>query len=144
MKRLKNCVALICSLLLALGLILTLTLLPERLAFKGGESYTFFVGDTSKNCKVVSCSGKEADFVRLTLSDVCGESTTFASLDLEKFLQSVNGEIVFTETLDDSVNYYCTASLPYSVTLYGKEINLHVCIRDEGVTVASPIIFGGY
>ena len=48
------------------------------------------------------------------------------------FLQSVNGEIVFIETLSDSVNYYCKADFPYSVTLYGKEINLHICVKKDG------------
>ena len=144
MKSIKNCVAVIFTLASALVLILALALLPDRLAFRGGESYTFFVGDTSKNCKVVTCSGAEADYTRLTLRGVCGESATYSSLNLEEFLSSVNGEIVFTEKLDDSVNYYCTASLPYSVTLYGKQINLHVCIRKGGVTVGTPIIFGGY
>lgn len=59
-------------------------------------------------------------------------------------MKTVNGEIVFCEKLSDSVNYYCKADLPYSVELYGKTINLHVCIRKDGVKVASPIIFGGY
>ena len=51
---------------------------------------------------------------------------------------------VTNEKLSGSVNYYCTADLPYSVELYGTEINLHICIKQSGVTVASPIIFGGY
>ena len=65
-------------------------------------------------------------------------------LDIDGFLSEVNGEIVFCEELSDSVNYYCTADLPYSVELYGREINLHICVRDDGVAVGSPIIFGGY
>ena len=144
MRAIKNSLAVILTLICALGLIAALTLLPRRLAFDGGESYTFFLGDTSKDCKTVSCSGGNAGFTRLTLRGVCGESATYASLDIEEFLQSVNGNIVFCERLEDSVNYYCTASLPYSVTLYGREINLHVCIKENGVTVGTPIIFGGY
>ena len=144
MNNVKNCMTVIFALLCTLGLVLVLALLPKRLAFKGGESYTFFVGDTSRNCKVVSCAGAEADYTRLTLRGVCGESATYSSLDLDTFLKSVNGKIVFREELEDSVNYYCTATLPYSVTLYGKEINLHVCVKEAGVTVGTPIIFGGY
>ena len=144
MNNLKSGLTVIITFILALGLIAMLALLPKRLAFGCGESYTFFVGDSSKDCRVVSCAASEADFTRLTLRSVCGESTTYASLDLEKFLQSVDGQIVFSERLEDSVNYYCTASLPYSVTLYGKQINLHVCVKESGVTVGTPIIFGGY
>lgn len=121
----------------------SLVALPRQLLFDGGESYTFYVGDTSKNCKVVTVT-ENAALTKLTLSGVCGEAATYASLDAEAFIAEIGGEIVFTETLSDSVNYYCAAPLPYSVTLYGKEINLHVCVKESGVTVASPMIFGGY
>ena len=73
---------------------------------------------------------------------MCGESTEYERLDVQAFLDEVNGRAVFTEKLSDSLNYYCTADLPYSVELYGTEINLHICIKQGGVTVASPIIFG--
>lgn len=123
--------------------IAALALLPDNLCFESGESYTFFCGDSSKNCREVTAHGNAA-LTRLTLGGVCGESTLYRELDIDEFLKSVNGEVVFTEELSDSVNYYCTANLPYKVTLYGKEINLHVCVKKEGVKVASPIIFGGY
>ena len=128
---------------LALAFAMMLAILPSRLCFKGGESYTFFVGDSSKNCREVTVTNNAA-LKRLTLSEVCGESTLYTSLDIEEFLKSVEGLIIFTEELSDSVNYYCRARLPYSVTLYGEEINLHICVREDGVKVASPIIFGGY
>lgn len=117
--------------------------LPSRLCFKGAESYTFFTGDTSESCREVYADG-DAELKRLLLSNVCGECATFSEFDLGEYLKRVNGEVVFKEVLSDSVNYYCKADLPYSVTLYGREINLHVCIRSDGVKVASPIIFGGY
>lgn len=142
--RLKAVTATVCSFVMAVIIIACLAALPDRLAFKGGESYSFYVGDTSKNCRVVTANREVAAITRLTLTDVCGESATFNSLDLDGFLKSVNGEILFTEELSDSVNYYCKADLPYSVNLYGEEINLHVCVKESGVTVASPIIFGGY
>ena len=119
------------------------TLFQADLCFEGAESYTFFCGDTSKNCREVRTSGN-AMLKKLTLSDICGESAEYSSLDIDKFLASVNGEIIFVETLSDSVNYYCKADLPYSVNLYGEQINLHICVRENGIKVASPIIFGGY
>lgn len=129
--------------LLAGIVIAAIAVLPKRLCFNGAESYTFFCGDTSKNCREIA-TDKNADGLKLTLPDVCGESAVYETLDIEQFLKSVNGKIVFCETLSDSVNYYCTASLPYSVTLYGEEINLHICVKTGSITVASPIIFGGY
>ncbi len=144
MRRLRGFAVLIFTAVAAALVLCAVTALPDRLAFNGGERYTFYVGNTSKNCRVVSCTASEAALTRLTLQDVCGESATFSTLDIDGFLKSVNGEIMFEERLDDSVNYYCTADLPYSVELYEKTINLHICVREDGVTVGSPIIFGGY
>ena len=113
------------------------------LCFDEGESYTFYCGNTSADCTVVTVSGNAA-LKKFTLKEVCGEATTYLQLDIADFLQSVDGEILFEERLSDSVNYYCSASLPYSVTLYEQEVNLHICVKESGVMVASPIIFGGY
>ena len=111
--------------------------------FEGGDGYIFYCGTSSADCKEVRAEGS-AKAVRLKLSDVCGESTVYKNFDMENFLADVGGEIVFVEELSDSVNYYCTANLPYSVNLYGKEINLHISVRGDTAKVASPIIFGGY
>ena len=127
----------------AAAFIALIAYLPSRLCFKGAESYTFFTGDTSKSCREVTVQS-DADLERLLLSDICGECAFFSEFDLDGYLKTVNGKIVFKEVLSDSVNYYCKADLPYSVMLYGEEINLHVSIRQDGVKVASPIIFGGY
>ena len=144
MRKIRGFTALLFICAAAVALFFALAVLPDRLAFDGGDKYTFYVGDTSKNCRVVTCPAGDAAITRLTLQKVCGESATFPSLDMQSFLESVNGEIIFTETLDDSVNYYCTAALPYAVELYGKQINLHICVKSDSVTVGSPIIFGGY
>ena len=144
MRALRHAAAAFLTLAAAVVLVFALAVLPNRLAFKGGESYSFFVGNTSKNCRVVTCSARNASLTRLTLGEISGESATFSSLDIDSFLDGVKGEIVFTETLSDSVNYYCTADLPYSVFLYETRINLHICVKEGSVTVASPIIFGGY
>ena len=126
------------------GLLLGIfTILQAEMCFTGADSYTFFCGDTSKACREVTVSHNPL-LKRLTLSDICGESAEYSELDIESFLKSVNGEVIFTETLSDSVNYYCKADLPYSVKLYGEQINLHICVSERGFKVGSPIIFGGY
>lgn len=132
------------SVIACAALALATLALPARLAFRGGDKYTFFVGNTSRNCTVITAPAAEAGLKRLCLKQVCGESATYYELDLESFLQSVDGQIIFTETLEDSVNYYCTADLPYSIELYGHEINLHVCVKKDCTVAGSPIIFGGY
>lgn len=132
------------SVTLAAGaLIAALALLSVKPCFDGGESYAFFCGDSSKNCREVVTYGNPA-IKKLSLFDICGECAEYSEFDMESYLASVNGTVVFTETLSDSVNYYCKADLPYSVNLYGEEINLHICVRENATKVASPIIFGGY
>ena len=144
MRRLRGFTVLAFTVVAAIVVLCALAALPRRTVFSGGEKYTFYVGNTSKNCRVVSCPASDAGLTKLTLNGICGESATFASLDIDEFLRSVNGEIIQTERLDDSVNYYCKADLPYSINLFGTTINLHICRREGSVTVGSPIIFGGY
>lgn len=136
-------IAVIFTTLLASLTVFAFAVLPPRVCFEGGKNYTFYCGESSADCKEVR-TRFNAEIERLLLNDVCGESAEYENFDLESFLKSVNGKVVFTEELSDSVNYYCTADLPYSVELYGYEINLHVCIKENGTKAASPIIFGGY
>lgn len=117
--------------------------LPKHTAFECGESYTFYLGSSSSNCRIVTVDDN-AGLVLLTLRDVRGEATTYAELDVDSFLRDNGGRILFEEQLSDSVNYYCSADLPYEIELYGRTVNLHICVKDSGVTVGSPIIFGGY
>ena len=144
MRRLRGVAVLLFTVLAAVLIICLVGALPDRLVFKGGDRYTFYVGNTSKNCREVNCNSTEAGFTKLTLQGICGESATFSSLDVDGFIKSVNGEIVETQEIDGSVNYYCKADLPYSIELFGTTINLHICVREGSVKVGSPIIFGGY
>lgn len=144
MGRIKTAATLITTFALALLTAAAIAVLPQRLVFRGGESYRFYLGDTSKNCREVCADGNAAPLTRLTLKEVNGESAVYTTLDIEKFLDEVGGEILFKEELTDSVNYYCKANLPYSVTLYGQEVNLHICVKKDVTIVASPVIFGGY
>lgn len=127
----------------AVFILAAVTVYPQRLCFDGGKAYTFYCGTSSKDCKVVTVS-QNAFAEKLCLKNVCGESCEYENFDIGRFLDSLGAEIVFIEELSDSINYYCTANLPYSVNLYGKEINLHVSVHGDRARVASPIIFGGY
>ena len=128
------CAAIICA---------ALVIFPGRVCFKDGENYTFYCGTSSADCREVR-SALNAEVDRLFLSDVCGESAEYKNFDLDAYLKAVNGKVLFTEELSDSVNYYCSADLPYSVDINGYTVNLHICMRKNSVKVASPIIFGGY
>lgn len=139
MRALKISFAVLCAALVVSALVA----LPQRLCFDGGKNYTFYLGTSSADCREF-ISGESAAQDRLMLQSVCGESAEFENFDLDGFLSRYDAEIIFKEELSDSVNYYCSADLPYSVELYGQKINLHICVRRDCVKVASPIIFGGY
>ena len=124
-------------------IIFAIAALPKRICFDGGENYVFYCGTSSSDCKTVRAD-KNAKLTRIFLSNVCGEGTEFKELDIDTFLLSVNGEIVFSETAAGITNYYCTANLPYSTVLDGTAINLHIAVCENSVKVGSPIIFGGY
>lgn len=117
-------------------------LFKQRLAFDTGKGYIFYCGTSSRDCREIKTNSPA--LLRLALKDVCGECAEYDSLELEEFLSKVNAKVLFEEELSDSVNYYCSADLPYSVELYGQTVNLHICVKEDGVKVASPIIFGGY
>lgn len=117
--------------------------MPQDLCFESGGTYTFYCGTSSADCKVVTVKSFEKA-QKLCLKNVCGESTEYEDFDLESFLESVGGKVVFEEKFSDGVNYYCTANLPYSVELYNRKINLHIAVKGNAARVASPIIFGGY
>lgn len=117
--------------------------MPQNLCFESGDTYTFYCGTSSADCKVVTVQNF-ASAKKLSLKNVCGESTDYRNFDLESFLKSVDGKVVFEEKFSDGVNYYCTAKLPYSVEINNQKINLHVSVRGDTARVASPIIFGGY
>ena len=129
--------------LCAVAVIAAMAALTPRLCFDGGADYTFYCGTSSADCREITANGNAAA-VRLLLKDVCGESTVYKTLDLNDFLKSVNGKIIRTEPYFDGVSYFCTADLPYSVKLKDIVVNLHICVREDSVKVASPIIFGGY
>ena len=143
MRFLRQFLKLVCLTVAAFSLIVVIAVCETRPCFKDSESYSFFVGNTSKNCKEVRADSNTA-LTKLMLSGVCGECAEYSEFDFEEYLKSVNGEVIFVETLSDSVNYYCKADLPYSIKLYGEQINLHISVKDNGVKVGTPIIFGGY
>lgn len=144
MLKIKFAAKIFLTLALATLTLFCLTTLLHKPIFGKGENYRFYVGDTSKNCKEIITTHAQAYITKPFLSQLNGESVTVRKVDLQELLNKVDGKIVFCEQLEDSVNYYCQANLPYSITLYGTQINLHICIKNEEVIIASPIIFGGY
>lgn len=124
-------------------IIFAIAALPKRICFDGGKNYVFYCGTSSADCKTVRAD-KNAKFTRIFLADVCGEGAEFEELDIDGFLSTVGGEIIFSESAAGITSYYCSANLPYSVVIDGAVINLHIAVCENSVKVGSPIIFGGY
>ncbi len=134
-----------CILIISAAVMAVCAIAPVRTCFADAETYTFFCGTSSADCREIR-TAENFSLTKALLNDVCGECAVYSAENfvLEDFLANYNAEVIFIETLTDSVNYYCTADLPYSTRLYGRQISLHVCVKDGAVLAASPIIFGGY
>ena len=135
--------ACITSAVCAALMLCALAVLPARVCLTNGSNHVFYCGTSSADCREYKpVFNSEAE--RLLLLNVCGESAEYKDLDIESYLQSVEGKILFSERTDNAVNYYCSAKLPYSVIIKGYSVNLHICVRENDVKVGTPIIFGGY
>lgn len=128
-------------LLCAVATLLLATALPQTLSLPQGENYTFYCGDTSRNCRIITPTYPL--FAKAFLHPQ-GESTIYTNLDIDAFFAQMGATVIYVEELLDCTNYYAQAPLPYAVSLYGTTINLHVCVRTHDVMVGTPIIFGGY
>ena len=103
--------------------------------------------------EVTKEASSKADFINLKksefkfISGVKSESFSLETDDfnLTDFLNAYNAKTVFVEKTEAGVSYYAySKKIKYKKTINGKEINLHINISNEKVTVGSPIIFGGF
>lgn len=114
-------------------------------AFPGGEKeyYLFSASSQAERKKTLSVGdlfavrGESAVYV----ADSGRDSASIAKEIRERYA----AEILFTETVGDTVSYYCHSSgLGEGIILNGCLINLHIAVRTDSVAVGTPIIFGGY
>ncbi len=136
-------IACIASAACAAIILFALALFPARVCLANGKNHAFIIGSSSADC-IEYFPRTNCELEMLFIKNICGESAEFEEFDREEYLESVGGKILFCETAGDSVNYYCSARLPYSVRLKGQTVNLQICVRDGGVKLGTPIIFGGY
>lgn len=109
-----------------------------------GINHAYYLSNSSQNF----CTLTDPTFWELATMQgkLHGETCEYLLSDfsLDEYLQKVNGNVCFVEVLFDSVNYYCTADMPYQTQLNGQAINLHICVKQDAVAVGTPVIFGGY
>ncbi len=62
-----------------------------------------------------------------------------------KILETLGGELLFTETVCGVRSYYAYAPTLYQpIGVKGGKVNLHIAVKADGIAVGSPLIFGGY
>ena len=107
----------------------------------------------NKNCTVAVNSSSGAfyqtssfSFKDAFLSD--GASATYPlNYDYtSKIINYYNAKLVTKSALEGYCNnyYYYTPSLPNSVVINGKKVNVHIAVSDNCVTVGYPIIYYAY
>jgi hypothetical protein len=131
--------------LMAAVFILGLLYIPQPLALEKYNlgTYTFYYG--SANFKTVPRESAAKE--KYVLKNVRGESVCFsaAKATAQDVLSYYRAKVVFVEEVNGIVSYYAeTAAFDGGVDLNGREINLHIAVGGDRITVGTPLIFGGF
>jgi len=110
---------------------------------KFSDTYELYLYDSSSNAVIVNATKKSFfDFKR-----VKGESfkTKSEGFSVEEFFLSMDAQLLFTERTAEGVSYYGYGkNIKYRERIKGCEVNLHVFVGKEEVTVGAPIIYGSF
>lgn len=121
---------------------------PLVLANGKGE-YTLYLNSQSSSAKIYSVD-ESAKINAALIKNICGESVFFQNKVegksfVDEVLTTLDAVKVCSETIDGIVCDYYYSSNIYSYVLIGrKRVNLHVVYCEQGITVATPLAFGGY
>lgn len=128
--------------LLVIGCALFLYALSRAPLLPQGESYTFYLGESS-SARAVSASLPALE--KLCLTDVKGESAVYSGDRYEELKSRYRAKLLFTETVEDVTSYYLySPAFPTCVELNGCLVNLHIAVSEHKTAAGTPIIFGGY
>lgn len=101
------------------------TVYTEDGSFGGGTLYPAYA--------VVN--GKEGESCRVEKED----------FDLNTCIKVFDAEIIFTETVENTVSVYLySPKIRRYKTVKGEKVNLHVALCENYVAMGSPLIYGGY
>lgn len=121
---------------------LFLYLLYRSPAFAEGESYTFYLGESS-SARAVPSRSPVLD--KLILGGVKGESVVYDGERYEELRSRYRATLLFREDLDGVTNYYLYSPLLGDpLLLNGCSVNLHIAVRGGKTAAGTPVIFGGY
>ncbi len=110
-------------------------------AYEGKHVYYLDSASSQSLQKTELCG---LDFLR-----VRGESVYIEGAQGEDFvrkvLQEERARVLWVEEVCGVTSYYCyTPTRRESVFLFGRRVNLHVAVSDNGCVIGCPMIFGGY
>lgn len=121
---------------------LFLYLLYRSPAFEKGESYTFYLGESS-SARAVPSRSPVLD--KLTLGGVGGESAVYDGDRYEALKSRYGAVLLFSEEAGGVRNYYLYSPfLGEPLFLNGYGVNLHIAVRGGKTAAGTPVIFGGY
>ena len=111
----------------------------SELASLEGEK-TYYVGVAASNAYILN--EKDAG---VFLDKVKGESCRVNDMGVETIMKEYKAAEVFVEEAEGTTSYYCFSPLlKRSVIIKGREINLHIAVKNDEVTVGTPLIFGSF
>lgn len=128
--------------LLAIFLTGCLFLLSSPSAFYlFNKKSTVFVGSSSSECILIESfrqqiiNGKKGESVKITTQE----------FNLEQIIKYFDAQLILKEQVGGIVNYYFySKKLRYKERIYGKTVNLHIAVTNQGVTLGTPLIYGWY
>ena len=103
------------------------------------SSNATFVGKADFLDALLRVKGESAEWTESTAAEVRAA--------YERLKTHYSVRLTFTERIDGGTAYYCYAEkigAAKAVCVNGFPVNLHVYIKDNGIKVGVPLIFGGY
>ncbi len=135
----KICVLISCAIML-----LALYIANAQPVFKNYASrYEIYLNSSSSIADIVTVKGLEI----LKYKNLYGESVKVdaENFSLNKILNDFSAKLVLTEYADGVTCYYAySPKIKYLKQVKGKLINLHVAVRQDQVTLGTPLIYGGF
>ncbi|MBP5466672.1 MAG: hypothetical protein J6Y43_03820 [Clostridia bacterium] len=107
------------------------------------EDITLYSKRHGSDCNMISVFGIGYIFVFTKTGE--SFSADKKNFDIDKFLKDFNAEKVFEEhTFDTDSKYFYSKDIKYCEILYGKKVNIQLSVKNDRVTVGTPVIYGSY
>ena len=107
------------------------------------DNFEVYIGSSSSTAKIITVGKTDYPFMKR----IKGESVKICAngFDAYQVFEDYNAQIIFIETVGDTVCYYgYSKDIKYLEVIGGRKINLQVAITGNSVTVGSPIIYGSF